>query len=111
MLGYQSYLLREKVGKFVEVSGKFDVNVWYAYSSHSKTAVFSETVHYKDKVKLSFRDGEVSAGDDVRVRVIQEPNCIEAIISPCGTKFEIVVEREVVVEVMGKRRFALVYIH
>lgn len=68
---------QKKVGKFVEVSGKFDVNVWYAYSNHSKTAVFSETVHYKDKVKLHFRDGDVSAGDDVRVRVIQEPNCIE----------------------------------
>ena len=92
----------KKVGRFVEVSGKFDANVWYAYSNHSKTAVFSETVHYKDKVKLHYRDGETGVGDDVHVRVLQEPNCMEAVISPCGSKFEIVVEREILVEVIGE---------
>lgn len=56
----------KRVGKFVEVTGKFDVNVWYAYSNHSKTAVFSETVHYKDKVKLHYREGEISVGEDVQ---------------------------------------------
>ena len=76
-----------------------------------KQLCFLETIHYKDKVKLHYREGEISVGDDVRVRVIQEPNCIEAIISPCGTKFEIVVEREVVVEAWVKQQFVLVSIH
>ena len=68
-------------GKFVDITGKFDVNVWYAYSNHSKTAVHTETIAYKDRIKLSFRDGEEVDSNDVKVRVLQQPNCIEAVIT------------------------------
>ncbi|MEK4228846.1 outer spore coat protein CotE [Solibacillus sp. FSL H8-0538] len=92
----------KKVGKFVEVSGKFDVNVWYAFNNHSKTAVFTETISYKDRIKLKYRDEEICDSTDVRVRVLQQPNCIEAVITPNGEQFNVVIEREFLVEVIGE---------
>ncbi|MEK4245310.1 outer spore coat protein CotE [Psychrobacillus sp. FSL K6-2684] len=92
---YQS----KKHGKFVEVTGKFDINVWYAHHDHSKTSVFTETVNYKDRIKLSFRDKD-STGEEVHVRVIQQPNCTEAII--VNGQFQVTVERELLAEVVGE---------
>lgn len=91
----------KKVGKYVEVSGKFDVNVWYAYNNHSKTAVHTETVQYKDRIKLHYRDEEVIDSNDCHVRVLQQPNCIEAVITPNGDCFNVVIEREFLVEVIN----------
>ena len=92
----------KRIGKYVEISGKYDINVWYAYNNHSKTGVFTETISYKDRVKLSFRDGEVNDSDDVKVRVLQQPNCIEAVITKQGDKFQVTVEREFLVEIIGE---------
>ncbi|MFF2753940.1 outer spore coat protein CotE [Psychrobacillus sp. NPDC058041] len=91
----------KKHGKFVEVTGKFDINVWYAHHDHSKTSVFTETINYKDRIKLSYRDKD-STGEEVHVRVIQQPNCTEAIINSGGTKFQVTVERELLAEVVGE---------
>lgn len=92
----------KKHGHYVEVTGKFEVNVWYAYNSQSKTAVFTETVHYKDRVKLHYRDKDIKGAEDLHVRVLQEPNCVEAVICPNGERFEVLVEREILVEVVGE---------
>lgn len=94
----------KKVGKYVEVSGKFDVNVWYAYNNHSKTAVYTETIPYKDRIKLHYRDEEIIDSNDVHVRVLQQPNCIEAIINQKGDCFNVVIEREFLVEVIGETK-------
>ena len=69
----------KKHGRYVEVTGKFDINVWYAHHDHSKTSVFTETINYKDRIKLHYRDKD-STGEEVHVRVLQQPNCTEAII-------------------------------
>ena len=92
----------KKHGKFVEVSGKYDINVWYAHHEHSKTAVFSETIPYKERIKLHYRDEDVHGAEDVHVRVIQQPNCTEAIITPDGELFKVTVERELHAEVVGE---------
>ncbi|TQR04799.1 outer spore coat protein CotE [Psychrobacillus soli] len=91
----------KKHGRYVEVTGKFDINVWYAHHDHSKTSVFTETIHYKDRIKLYFRDRD-STGEEVHVRVLQQPNCTEAIIIEKGTKFQVTVERELLAEVVGE---------
>lgn len=94
----------KKVGRFVEITGKFDINVWYAFNNHCKTAVFCETIHYKDRVKLHYRDEEIIESNDVHVRVLQQPNCIEAIITRDGDCFKISIEREFLVEVIGETK-------
>lgn len=92
----------KKVGKYVEVTGKFDVNVWYSHQHHSKTSVFTETISYKERIRLRYRDTPTSRHEEVHVNVIQHPNCVEAIISKCGEKFIICVERELVAELIGE---------
>lgn len=92
----------KKHGKVVEVTGKYEVNVWYAHHDHSKTSVFSETVPYRERIKLHYRDGESQGFEDVQVRVLQQPNCTEAIITPDGEQFKITVERELLAEVVGE---------
>ena len=94
----------KKVGKFIEVTGKFDVNVWYSHQDHSKTSVFTESVPYKDRIRLHYRDEPTSGHEEVIVDVIQHPNCTEAIISECGEKFLITIERELVAEVVGETK-------
>lgn len=95
---YQS----KRVGDYVEITGKFDINVWYAYQNQSKTAVYTQTVQYKDKVKLHFRDGEKSDSNAVKVKVLQQPNCVEAVIAPNRKEILVTVEREFLVEVVGE---------
>jgi len=97
----------KKVGKYVEVSGKYDVNVWYAYNNHSKTAVYSETIPYKDRIKLHYRDEEIIDSNEVHVKVLQQPNCIEAIINQKGDCFNIVIEREFLVELIGETKIVV----
>ncbi|MDI2588480.1 outer spore coat protein CotE [Psychrobacillus sp. NEAU-3TGS] len=91
----------KKHGRYVEVTGKFDINVWYAHHDHSKTSVFTETIQYKDRIKLHYRDRD-STGEEVHLRVLQQPNCTEAIIIEKGTKFQVTVERELLAEVVGE---------
>lgn len=38
------------------------------------------------------------------MEVIQHPNCTEAIISECGEKFQITIERELLAEVVGETK-------
>ncbi|MGG0643730.1 outer spore coat protein CotE [Sporosarcina gallistercoris] len=94
----------KKTGSSIEVTGKFDVNVWYSHHDHSKTSVFTETVTYKDKIRLRYRDEPSSSKEEIRVEVLQQPNCTEAIISDCKEKFLIKVERELVAEVIGETK-------
>ena len=97
----------KKVGKFIEVTGKFDVNVWYSHQDHSKTSVFTESIPYKDRIRLHYRDEPTSGHEEVIVDVIQHPNCTEAIISECGEKFFITIERELIAEVVGETKVCI----
>lgn len=83
------------------------MNVWYSHSDHSKTSVFTETIPYKDRIRLHYRDEPTSRHEEVLVNVIQHPNCTEAIISKCGGKFVISVERELVAEVIGETKICV----
>ncbi len=97
----------KKNGKFIEVTGKFDVNVWYSHQDHSKTSVFTESIPYKDRIRLHYRDEPTSGHEEIVVDVVQHPNCTEAIISECGEKFCITIERELVAEVVGETKVCI----
>ncbi len=94
----------EKNGKTVEISGYYDINVWYSYNDNTQTEVVTERVEYTDIVKLKYRDPDCLDDHDVIARVLQQPNCIEAVISPNGNKIIVHVEREFLVEVIGETK-------
>ncbi|MDZ5473396.1 outer spore coat protein CotE [Bacillus sp. 31A1R] len=94
----------KKVGKTVEVHGYYDVNVWYSFNDNTKTEVVTERVEYCDVIKLKYRDPDCLDDHDVIARVLQQPNCVEAVISPNGNKIIVHVEREFLVEVIGETK-------
>ncbi|GIN37448.1 MULTISPECIES: outer spore coat protein CotE [Heyndrickxia] len=94
----------KKTDKKVEVFGSYDINVWYSHSDNTKTSVVTEKVDYRDIVKLNYRDPDFLDDREVVARAIQQPNCIEAVISPNGNKVIVNVEREFLVEVIGETK-------
>lgn len=94
----------KKVGKTVEVSGSFDTNIWYSFNDNTKTEVVTERVTYKDVIKLKYRDPDCLDDRDVIAKVLQQPNCVEAVISPNGNKIIVHEERELLVEVIGETK-------
>ncbi|PLS16759.1 outer spore coat protein CotE [Bacillus sp. M6-12] len=97
----------KKVDRKVEVSGSYDINVWYSHNNNTRTEVVTEKVNYKDVIKLHYRDPDCFDDNEVFARVIQQPNCIEASISPCGKKIDVQVEREFFVEVIGETKICV----
>lgn len=93
-----------KVGKKVEVKGSYDINVWYSYNNNTKTDVATEKVHYTDVIKLKYRDPDCHDDHMVIAKAVQQPNCLEACISPCGENIIVHVEREFFVEVVGETK-------
>ncbi|WP_080846366.1 outer spore coat protein CotE [Cytobacillus gottheilii] len=92
----------EKVGKTVEICGSYDINVWYSYNDNTQTEVVTERVEYKDVIKVKYRDPDCLDDLEVIAKVLQQPNCCEAAISPNGNKIIVHVEREFLVEVIGE---------
>ncbi|WP_132744967.1 outer spore coat protein CotE [Scopulibacillus darangshiensis] len=89
----------------VIVEGSYDVNIWYSYSNNTKTEVVSENVAYRDQVPLTVKDKNVvSDRMEVVATTLQEPNSLEANISPNGNKIVAQVEREFLVEVIGETK-------
>ncbi|MDG5470368.1 outer spore coat protein CotE [Jeotgalibacillus sp. ET6] len=99
----------KKVGKKVEVYGTFDVNVWYSHHDNTKTSVVIENVSYKDTIKLKYRDPDYYDDNEIIARVLQQPNCLEASISDCGSKVIVQVEREIVVECVGETKMCVIF--
>jgi spore coat protein E len=92
-------------GECVEVEGSYDINVWYSYNDNTRTEVVTETIHFKDKVDLSVRDKNALGNQyEVTCRALQEPNTLEATISPNGNKVIVQVEREFVCEIIGETK-------
>lgn len=95
----------DKKGDAVEVRGKYDINVWYSHQNNTKTEVATETVTYTDVVPLVVRDENVLSDDvEVIARATQQPNTLEATISPNGSSVVVQVEREFMVEVIGETK-------
>ena len=63
----------------------------------------SEKVQYTDVISLKYRDPDCHDDHEIVAQAVQQPNCLEACISPCGQKIIVHVEREFFVEVVGKK--------
>lgn len=92
----------------VEVVGNYDINVWYSYDNNTKTDVAKETVSYVDSVALSYLDKNYRPSTaEVSATATQEPNCVEASVSPQG-KVVVRVERGFQVELTAETKVCVV---
>lgn len=99
----------ELVGDYVEVHGRFDVNVWYSYNGNSETAVAKDTVSYVEQIALRDLDTEAERDSrEVDIRILQNPNCLDATVTGNGSEILVRVEKELGVEVVGKTKLCVV---
>ncbi|MFB5191503.1 outer spore coat protein CotE [Alicyclobacillus fastidiosus] len=102
----------ELVGDYVEIHGRFDVNVWYSHNNNSETAVAKETVTYVEQIALRDLDAEcVRDSREVNVSVIQSPNCLDATLTGNGSEVLVRVEKELGVEVIGQTKLCSCKLH
>ncbi|PLR94801.1 outer spore coat protein CotE [Bacillus sp. T33-2] len=96
----------KKVGKTVEISGSYDINVWYSFDDNTKTEVTSDRATYTDVIKLKYRDHDSYEDheNEVIAQALQQPNCVEAVISPNGNRIIVHVDREFLTEVIGETK-------
>lgn len=93
------------VGDVVEIHGRFDINVWYSYNGNSETTVAKDTMSYVEHVALRDLDPHCFHDDlDVNVKVVQQPNCLDATVVDGGTEIAVRVETELSVEVVGRTK-------
>lgn len=97
-----------KVEDAVEITGSYDINIWYAHRDNSKTDVAKHAVSYVDRVPLSYFDRNVR---DNTVEVValetQPPNCIEATITEGQAQMLVRVERDFLVELIGETKLTV----
>jgi len=99
----------ELVGDYVEVHGRFDVNVWYSYDGNSETAVAKDIVSYVEQIALRDLDTECLRDTrQVEVRILQNPNCLDATVTGNGSEILVRVEKELGIEVVGQTKLCVV---
>lgn len=97
-----------KAGESVEVRGKFDLNIWYSTRGNTNTEVFKETIHYVERVPLTYYDKNLKE-QTVKVNAIvtQSPNCVEATLSSENDTILARIEKELAVELEGETKITV----
>jgi|SRR5699024_10266910 len=102
------YNAKMKSKKSVQISGSYDINVWYSFNDNTKTEVVTERVSYKDIVPLSvFDKNTISNQYDVMAKVIKQPNCLTCKVSKKHKKIDVEIEREFIVQVIGETKLSV----
>lgn len=92
-------------GNGIEVIGTYDVNIWYSYDKNKQTEVAKETVSYVELIPLTYLDPRHRASTaQVSAEATQEPNCVEAGVSPGGGSVTLRVEREFEAELVAETK-------
>lgn len=81
----------------IKINGSFDVNVWYSYDNDTKTEVLKDTIQYSEIIRMKNR--EESDEEDIIVRSLKQPNCINVNINDDMIHYSI--EKELGVELVG----------
>ena len=84
--------------KKINVTGSFDVNIWYSYDNDTKTTVITKPIKYKEVVKVHEKNSTDSP-KDIIVRSLKQPTCVNA--KEKGKSIEFEIEKELGIEVVG----------
>lgn len=96
----------EKVGDAVEVSGTYDVNLWFSFANNTQTEVKKESVHFSTHVPLSFYDKHCRGDLEIVAHAIEQPKCVKAELN--GGAVTVKVESEYAVEIIGETKVCVV---
>ncbi|NGQ96374.1 outer spore coat protein CotE [Brevibacillus sp. SYP-B805] len=97
----------EKVGEAVEVSGTYDVNLWYSFANNTQTEVKKEQVQFSVLVPLSFYDRNSRGDLEITAHAVEQPKCVKAELTGGGAVI-VKVESEYAVEIAGETKICVV---
>ena len=84
----------------VNVSGSFDVNVWYSYDNDTKTAVTTRKFSYTDAINVPIKDnGKIDSNSEIIVNALKQPTVTDVKI--IGELVNLKIEKELGIEVIG----------
>jgi len=86
-----------KSGNKINITGSYDVNIWYSYDNDTKTDVVRETNTYTEVINM--RDRDNVDGEEIIVRSLKQPNPIKVEIS--DNKINYTIEKELGIELVG----------
>ena len=81
----------------INITGSYDVNIWYSYDNDTKTDVVRETNTYTEVINM--RDRDNVDGEEIIVRSLKQPNPIKVEIS--DNKINYTIEKELGIELVG----------
>lgn len=92
--------------EMIEVTGSYDVNVWYAYDDNSQTDVIDERVHYREEIPLDERDTHAleQDTDEIIAKASKQPNCLDCRLSDDEKTIELSVEKEFLIQLIGETK-------
>ena len=84
----------------VNVSGSFDVNVWYSYDNDTKTAVTTRKFSYTDAINVPIKDNsKIESNSEIIVNALKQPTVTDVKI--IGELVNLKIEKELGIEVLG----------
>ncbi len=103
--------ISEKAGELVEITGSYDVNIWYSYDNNTKTTVTKEAVTYVEEICMDYIENLITDNNhEVITSIKQQPNCLEAKIDVDGQHIRIKVEKEFYSELIGETKLAVLVV-
>lgn len=89
------------VNNNVEVTGSYDVNIWYSYDNNTKTNVIIKTFNYNDLMKVKIKENsKLGNNSEIIVRTLTQPSVID--VEVVDGVVNLVVEKSMGVEVIGE---------
>ncbi len=86
-----------KTNNQIVINGSYDVNIWYSHDNDTKTEVLKETNTYREVINM--RDREDVSGEEIIVRSLKQPNCVNVSID--GNNINYTIEKELGIELVG----------
>lgn len=87
----------------VEVTGEFDINVWYSYDNDTKTTVSTGRFNYHDRMNIHLKDNtHLTDSSEIIVRSLKQPTVTNVGVENGVVKLD--VEKELGVEVVGNTK-------
>ncbi len=84
----------------VNVSGSYDINVWYSYDNNTKTDVIARNFTYNDTIKVNLRNEEqLTDSNEIIVRSLTAPSVTD--VKADGMVINFSVDKELGVEIVG----------
>ena len=90
----------EKINNIVNITGSYDINVWYSYDNNTKTNVLVKRFTYQDTMNVKIKENsELTSSSDIIVRALNQPSVTD--VSVDGMKINLTVHKEMGVEIVG----------